>query len=359
MTAMMRTNHFRNIFSGPRALKDFFNPEKNVYIPLVEVPPALNPLYASRVHLYAKLMHVLPLANVKSLAAYGMLEEYEKKGTTYRAPVLIEKTSGNTAFSLAVLGRLFGFPTTKAIVSHGVPWGKVQLLRFFGVEVFVNKEPAHMNPRDARGGIAKAKRMARERGWVHLGQYENEANPRAHERWIAPQILDQTRKKISLFAAGMGTAGTIVGVSRALKRAVPRLVTLGVTEHVDASIPGVRNQRQLDMAFGWKKHVDHVVDVGTVDAYAQSLELCRQGILAGPSSGLAFAGLLNFLRQFDEERKLDVLRNKDGDLVAVFVCPDGPFPYLDEYFRILDPQMFPRIDRAPLLVHRPRTSKHV
>ena len=184
-----------NVFSGPDAVKDFLNPDCNPPLPLVEIPKHLNLFAKDGVRVFAKLMNFLPLANVKSLPAYNMLLEKENGGGLDGITSLIENSSGNTVFSLAVIGRLFGIAKTKAIVSHEVSWGKLQMLRFFGTEVMVNEEPICPDPSDKESGIYKAKQIGEQEGWFNPGQYDNEANPRAHEQWTGPADMGTDARK--------------------------------------------------------------------------------------------------------------------------------------------------------------------
>ncbi len=172
-----------NVFDGADAVRDFLNPDHNPPLPLVEIPAHLNPFAKDKIRIYAKLMNFLPLANIKSLPAYNMLLNGNDAGKLDGVSSIIENSSGNTVFSLAVIGRLFGIKKTKAIVSHEVTWGKLQLLRFFGTEIMVNEEPICPDPGDKESGIYKAKQIGRRAGWFNPGQYDNEANPQAHERW--------------------------------------------------------------------------------------------------------------------------------------------------------------------------------
>lgn len=96
------------------------NPSKNPFIPLVELPEHCNPFKKYGVRIYAKLMNMLPLANIKSLPALNILLEAEEIGQLKKVHTLIENSSGNTVFSLATIARLFGTEKTKAIVSHEV-----------------------------------------------------------------------------------------------------------------------------------------------------------------------------------------------------------------------------------------------
>ena len=345
-----------NVFSGPDAVKDFLNPDCNAPLPLVEIPKHLNPFAEDGVRIFAKLMNFLPLANVKSLPAYNMLLEREKAGELGGVNSLIENSSGNTVFSLAVIGR-FGVSKTRAIVSHEVTWGKLQMLRFFGTEIMVNEEPIIASS-DKESGIYKAKQMGKRKGWFNPGQYDNEANPRAHVQWTGPQIWEQTEGKITVFCSGLGTTGTMVGTGKYLKEKSSVITRVGVARLPNNPVPGVRTPNLLrEIAFDWKQTTDYLEEVGTKQSFLKSLELCRGGIVAGPSAGFALQGLLQFLSKQKEQDKLDSMKNEDGEIVAVFICPDSPFPYIDEYFEYLDASHFPDIEHEELLINKPGEAK--
>ena len=347
-----------NIFRGKNAILDFLNPDKNLPLPLVELPENLNPLYSDGVRIYAKLLNMLPLANVKSLPAFNMLSEAKDNGRLENTKNLIENSSGNTALSLAVIGRLMGINTTKAFVSHEILPGKLQLLRLFGVEVIVNNEPICPDPADKTSGIYKAKKIGNKEGWFNAGQYENEMNPKSHEKWTARQIWEQLEGDIQLFCAGLGTTGTMVGCSRFLKNKNSKIRTVGIIRTPNNPIPGVRTRGLLNMiAFDWKKHTDSFEEVGTKESFEESLKLIRNGIVAGPSSGFALAGLIKHLNSLKEQNKLDELRNTNGEINAVFICCDSPFPYLDDYFMYLDESKFPKIENEELLLDKPKTKE--
>jgi cysteine synthase len=102
-------------------------------------------------------------------------------------------------------------------------------------------------------------------------------------------------------------------------------------------VPGVRSLARLrEIEFDWKSATDAIVEVGTVESYKRSMQLCRAGIVAGPSSGFALVALQRFLGEKKRDSALDKLRNADGEIVAVFICCDTPFAYLDKYSTHLD-----------------------
>jgi cysteine synthase/rhodanese-related sulfurtransferase len=351
---MQTTSTKNNVFSGAHAVKDFLNPDKNPYIPLVELPESLNPFAKDGVRIFAKLMNMVPLMNVKSLPALNMLFEAGESEALKGVHTLIENSSGNTVFSLATIARLFGIERTRAIVSHEVTWGKLQLLQLFGTEIVVNKEPICPDPGDKTSGIYKAKQIGKRKGWFNPGQYDNDANPQAHEKWTGSQIWEQTKGKISVFCAGLGTIGTMLGAGGYLKRQNPTITTVGVARLPNNPVPGVRTPNLLrEIAFHWKRVTNHIEEVGTKESFEKSLELCRAGIVAGPSSGFALQGLVQFIAKQKNDGLLGKLRNANGEIISVFICPDGPFPYLNEYFEYLDDSHFPRIENEELLINKP------
>ncbi len=352
------TNNSLNVFRGENAVLDFLNPDAENFTPLVEIPKEINPFYDDGVRIHAKLLNTLPLANVKSLPAYNMLMEMSKDGMLDDVKTIIENSSGNTVLSLAVIGRLLGIKNTQAFVSYEVLREKLQMLQLFGVKPFVNDEPICPDPADKNSGIYKAKKLGEQRGFINPGQYENRANPEGHKRVTGPQIFKQLEGDIQVFCAGLGTTGTMVGTSSYLKEQNESVRTVGVIRTPNNPIPGVRTRGLLKMiAFNWREHVDYLEEIGTKESFLNSLNLMRHGIVAGPSSGFALAGLLRFLKK--QQNQLQKLANKDGILNAVFICCDSPFPYMKEYFANLDESYFPKIEGAELLLDQPVTKNKI
>lgn len=318
----------KNVFCGRDAIRRFLDPDFNPPLPLVELPEWLNPFENQRVRIFAKLMYLLPLLNLKSLPALNMLREASDKLDGVHT--LVENSSGNTAFSLAIVARLFGIRSTRAIVPADIAPGKVELLRLAGADVrFASSDES---------GISLAKRMGERSGYLNLGQYSNPANIAAHAKWTAQQIWEQTEGKITVYCAGLGTTGTALGAVQFFREKASGATVVGVYCLPESAVPGVRSLERLeDVAFDWRSETPYQVGAGTSESYKRSLDLCRAGLMAGPSSGFALAGLLRFL---GNQTDLDQFRNSDGDVVAAFVCCDTPFPYLDKYSTILGPADF-------------------
>ncbi len=321
------------VFAGKNALRDFLHPGRSLPTPLIELPASLNPFQKEKVRIFAKATFMGPLFNIKQLGALSLLEDAQASGKLKGVHTLVESSSGNMILGIAVLARFFGIPRVVGVVDRDIAPGKLEILRLFGVDpAFSDAPPA------AKSGIAKAKELGKQRGWLNLGQYGNEANPAAYEKWLAPHLWEQTGGALTVFCAGMGTTGTLVGSSRYLKKKSKRITVVGVTPVTD-TVPGVRSTRRLkEITFDWPERLDRRVEIDTPSAYKASLALCRSGLLAGPSSGMALAGLLQFLGEKNERDSLDKLRNRNGEIVAAFVCPDSAMLYLEKYSTHLSPE---------------------
>lgn len=294
----------------------------------------MNPFLSSQVRIFAKLAFLSPLLNLKSIPVFNMLHEAEEAGQLEGVHTIVENSSGNTAFSLAVMASLFGVQRVVAFVPFDIAPGKLDMLRLVGAQPELKRgSPGELS------GIQQARDAGRQPGVFNPWQYGNDDNPKAFEKWLAPQIWEQTEGKLTLFAAGLGTTGTTLGSSRFFRRCPHKVAVVAARCAPEEAVPGVRSAVKLqEVSLDWNSGVDQVVDVKARESYKRSLELCRSGIVCGPSSGFALAGLLHYLES--SQATLDQHRNKDGEVVAVFVCSDTPLPYLDKYSTYLEPSDF-------------------
>ena len=333
----------KNTFKGEDAIINYLDPAEHV-TPLVELPKAINPFYDDGIKIFAKLLQHTALANVKSIPAFNMLQNLQKNGKLENIDTIVESSSGNTVMSLALIARQYGINHTKALVSNEVSNQKLRLLKLAGIECEVRDEPICPDPQDTNSSINRAKEMASEEGYLNPGQYSDFQNPQAHENITAPQIYDQLDGDLQIFTAGLGTTGTVVGCSSYFKKQNKNILTIGVVRNPNNPVPGVRTLNLLNIcAFDWKNSCGQIESVDTKSSYFQSMILIRQGILAGPSSGLNLAGLLQFLQSAKSDGTLDKHRNSDGIINCVFICCDAPFIYIDEYFDFLDDKYFPEV----------------
>lgn len=330
----------KQVYKGTRAIADYLRPDAENHTPLVELPPELNPYYEEYgVHIYVKLLNTLPLANVKSLPAWSMLDNAQQD---LEGMSVVESSSGNTVFSLGILAKSFGIQKVKAVASRDVTRGKLDLLRVAGIDIQLVDGPICPSPNDPKSSITIARNIGETSGWHNPGQYDNDYNPQAHRDYTGPQIYAQLDGEIGMFVAGLGTTGTLVGTSDYLRKVAKDIQVIGIVRAPNNAVPGVRTKNGLsEVEFTWKDNVtDGLVVVNEREAYENGLAMIRQGLLVGPSTGFALAGVLKQLDAMKRNGTLESMRDKN----VVFVAPDSMFPYVDEYLMILEPSCFGEID---------------
>ncbi|NLA42627.1 pyridoxal-phosphate dependent enzyme [Candidatus Saccharibacteria bacterium] len=328
----------RQVFIGGGGLRNYLTPKKNKYIPLVELPGELNPyLKSHNIHLSAKLMNTLPLMNVKSIPAHGLISSVNARNKT-----IVESSSGNTVFSMGILAKYFGAKDVMAIASPEVSSDKLNLLRLANIKVRLVDGPICPDANDPDSSISVARRLGQRSDWCNPGQYDNDANPLSHENITGPQLYDQLGDKLGMFVAGLGTTGSLVGVSRYLKSRLFDIKTSGVMRAPNNKVPGVRTKNGLkEVEYSWGEQLtEPPVVVDEYDSYEASLQLIRAGLLVGPSSGFAYKGAMMAIERLISEGRSSELYGKH----VVFICPDSCFAYIDEYFEVLGGKLFPEID---------------
>ncbi len=175
---------------------------------------------------YAKYEGFNPGHSMKDRIALHIIEEAEKQGILKEGSTVIETTSGNTGFSMALVSIIKGYKCILAVTSKAAP-GKINMLKAMGAKVYVC--PAHVNADDPRSYYEVAKRLhAETANSVYINQYFNHLNTEAHYNSTGPEIWEQTKGEITHLIAASGTGGTISGVSKYLKEQNPNIKTLGV-----------------------------------------------------------------------------------------------------------------------------------
>ncbi|RMD77660.1 pyridoxal-phosphate dependent enzyme [Candidatus Dojkabacteria bacterium] len=324
----MKFNHSMNMdnlntFVGENSLLDFLNPKKTI-TPLVELPSKLNRFKKENgVRIFIKLMSHTTLFNVKHVTVYSMLENFKKKGSG-----IVESSSGNTAFTLSILAKYFGYEKTKFFFSHRVPIDKLNLIKLVANEIEIIKEPLCPDKNDPNSSINKAKKLSKESDYDNLDQYSNPSNPKGHYEITGKQIVEQLKHlnlNIDYLFAAVGTTGTIVGSSLKIKEHFPKLKTVGVASADDMTRLGARSKNSLEeIYFDWRSYVDDLIEVNVECAFLHSIKLIKHGLLVGPSTGHIFAGLLKYIED-----------NNLKNVNLVFVSCDTFLPYVNEYIKYL------------------------
>ncbi len=276
---------------------------------------------------YLKLEWMNPFGSVKDRAAAAMLGGLEARGEL-DGRALVEASSGNTAIALAALAARLGMQIAVA-VPDGVPEEKKVLLRMLGAEVW--ETPDDLCPIDhpKDGAIAVARALAASEGgsrYVHVDQYENADNVRAHYETTGPEIWRQTDGTIRTFYAGLGTTGTVVGVGRFLKERDPSIRVVAIEPEPGHRLPGLKSFAETkEPGILDRDVVDEVVMVPDGDAYAMTKRLFREeALIVGPSTGAVVHAMA-----------------ADGGDLAVGISPDSGTKYTSYFADVLGDEGIP------------------
>ena len=276
---------------------------------------------ALEARILAKLEAFNPGGSVKDRVAKAMLDDAEAKGILKPGAVIIEPTSGNTGIGLASVAAARGYRVI-IVMAETMSIERRLLMKAYGAELVLTEGSKGMS-----GAIARANELAAEiPGSFIPGQFDNPANPAAHEAATGPEIWADTDGKVDIFVAGIGTGGTITGVGRFLKRQNPDIQVVGVEPATSAVLsgknPGPHGLQGLGAGF-----VPAVLDTTVYDeimpvtdeaAYNAGRRLGRdEGVLAGISSGAALWAAVQLARRPE---------NKGKTIVTLF--PDTGDRYL-------------------------------
>jgi cysteine synthase len=277
----------------------------------------------------AKIEGRNPAYSVKCRIGAAMVWDAEKRGVLTAGKELIEPTSGNTGIALAFVAAARGYPLTLTM-PETMSIERRKLLAAYGARLVLTEGARGMN-----GAVAKAEAIAASapERYVLLQQFKNPANPRIHEATTGPEIWDDTSGAIDIFVSGVGTGGTITGVSRYIKHTRGKPI---VSVAVEPEASPVLTQTRADAPLQPGPHkiqgigagfVPDVLDLSLVDAIEQvsneeaityARRLAREeGILSGISCGAAVAVAVRIARRRENEGK-----------TIVTVLPDSGERYL-------------------------------
>ena len=264
--------------------------------PMVDISP-LSPNPA--VKIYAKLEGQNPGGSVKDRAAKYMVEAAEREGLLHPGSVVIESSSGNTGIALAMICHIKGYEF-KVVLPENVSIERRQALEVWGAEIIPSPASEGSN-----GAMRRAQQLAVEHpDWYFPFQYGNDANPRAHYEGTGPEILADV-PDITHFIAGLGTAGTLMGVGTYLKEQNPDIQIWAIEPPPGEMVDGLKNIEEgfVPPVFtDWDGY--SLLNMKTIVHPRESIEWVRKmtelGLFVGISSGAIMAGAVRCASEIDE-----------------------------------------------------------
>jgi cystathionine beta-synthase len=286
---------------------------------------------------FAKVEGFNPGHSTKDRIALYIIEQAEKKGILKPGDTIIETTSGNTGFSLAMVSIIKGYKCILAVSSKSSP-DKIDMLKTMGAEVYVC--PAHVSAEDPKSYYEVAKRLHKEiEGSIYINQYFNELNIEAHYNSTGAEIWNQTEGKITHLVACSGTGGTISGTAKFLKEQNKNIEIIGIDAY-GSVLKKYHETREFDKneiypyrieGLG-KNLIPSATDFDKIDRFVKVTDegsahsareiASKEGLFVGYTSGAVLEGL----KQLNAE---GVFNNES---VVVVIFPDHGSKYMSKVY---------------------------
>ena len=271
----------------------------------------LNP--NPRLMMYLKLEKYNPGGSVKDRIAKYMIQKAEESGELTKDKIVIEPTSGNTGIGLALVCRATGYDLI-LVMPETMTLERRQILIALGAKIILSEGPKGM---DGAEDLAHEIVNKNPDKYFMPNQFTNQANVLAHYETTAEEIWRDTGGKVTHFVAGIGTSGTLMGVSKRLREHTPKIKIIAVQPKPNTLIQGLKNLQTQYVPKIWKQEfVDEICEVSLKDAEETTrLIALREGVFVGHSSGAIFHVACQKASETEEG-------------VMVVIAPDGGEKYL-------------------------------
>ncbi len=292
----------------------------------------LNRLDTGPCRLLAKLECLNPGNSIKDRIAISMINAAEQDGQLAPGGHIVEATAGNTGIALALVGTQRGYKVS-VVVPDKMSEGKISHLRAMGAEVIMARSDVEKGHPDYYQDVAK--RLADECGGFFINQFSNEANVKAHQETTAVEIWEQTGGEVDAVVCGVGSGGTISGLSNYLREQKSDIQII-LADPTGSVLAPLINEGRTVQPGPWLVEgigedfipdildldgIDEAIHINDRDSFMAARELLKaHGVLAGSSTGTLLAASLDWCR-----------RQTEPKTVVTFVCDNGA-KYLDKMF---------------------------
>ncbi|MGG7161033.1 cysteine synthase A [Clostridium baratii] len=268
--------------------------------------------------IYVKLEKFNATGSVKDRAALGMIEKAEKYNLIKPGDTIVEPTSGNTGIALAMIGKIKGYKVI-IVMPETMSEERRALIKAYGAELILTDGKKGM-----KGAIAKAEELSKQPGYFIPSQFDNEANKEKHYETTAEEILKDV-PDVDVFIAGVGTGGTVTGVSKKLKERLKNVRTIAAepekSKVLSGGKPGPHSIQGIGAGFIPSIYESEVIDevfaVTDEDAFKEAKEFAaKEGLLVGISTGCALSVAKNIAKEIGKDKKI------------VLIAPDGGEKYI-------------------------------
>jgi cystathionine beta-synthase len=282
--------------------------------------------------LFLKLELLNPAGSIKDRIGVSMIAEAEKRGDLKPGGTIVEATAGNTGLGLALVAAQKGYRVV-LVLPDKMSQEKIFNLRAMGAEVILTRSDVEKGHPEYYQDLGA--RLARERGWYHVNQFGNPDNPKAHAETTGPEILEQMDGRVDAVVVGVGSSGTIAGLTQCFRERLPS-VELILADPEGSVLADQVNKGSYGTAGSWlvegigEDFIPEICDfsmcrkaysIPDAESFATAREILRaEGLLVGSSTGTLVAAALRYCRE-----------QKDQKRVVTFACDTGN-KYLSKLF---------------------------
>ncbi|MEX1993960.1 MAG: cystathionine beta-synthase [Steroidobacteraceae bacterium] len=327
----------------------------------------MSRLETGECELYLKLELMNPAGSIKDRIGVSMIEEAERRGDLKPGGTIIEATAGNTGLGLALVAAQKGYRVV-LVLPDKMSQEKIFNLRAMGAEVVLTRSDVEKGHPEYYQDLGA--RLARENGWYHINQFGNPDNPKAHAETTGPEILEQMQGRVDAVVVGIGSSGTIAGLTQCFREHAPS-VEIVLADPEGSVLADQVNKGSYGRAGSWlvegigEDFIPDICDfsmcrkaysIPDAESFATAREILRkEGLLVGSSTGTLVAAALRYCREQKQPRRVVTFACDTGNkylskLFNDFWMEDQGFTQRTQYGNLRDLVGRPHGERATITV---------